>query len=114
MIHLLRAIPIIPLHQHDLLGNLTSLRYRAETDDGTSTRIGLLITMRHTHTSTNGDVESSKLAIRVGDSDEADIVSEDVDVVERWDGNSDFELRVRSARGSGTAYTIETQTLRGK
>ena len=101
MIHLLRAIPIIPLHQHDLLGNLTSLRYRAETDDGTSTRIGLLITMRHTHTSTNGDVESSKLAIRVGDSDEANIVGEDVDVVERWDGNCDFELRVRSACESG-------------
>ena len=67
MIHLLRAIPIIPLHQHDLLGDLTSLRYRAETDDGTGARIGLLVTMRDTHTSTNRDVESSKLAIRVGD-----------------------------------------------
>lgn len=49
--------------------------------------------MRDTHASTNGDVESGKFAIRVGDSDETDIVGEDIDVVERWNGNSDFELR---------------------
>ena len=93
MIHLLRAVSIIPLHQHDLLGDLTSLRYRAEADDGTGTRIGLLVTMRHTHTSTNGNIETSKFAIRVGDSDEADIVREHIDVVVGWDRNGNFELR---------------------
>ncbi len=91
--NLLGTVAVVSLYQHDLLGDFAALCYSAETDNCTSARVRLLITMSYTHTSTDGDVEASELALLISDCDETNVIGKDVDVVEWWDGNSNFELQ---------------------
>ena len=53
--------------------------------------------MRNTHTTTGSNVEACELAVRANDRDETDVIGEDIDVIRRWYGNSDLELRQASA-----------------
>jgi hypothetical protein len=64
-----------------------------EPNDGTSTGIGLLVTVRDTHTSSYRDVEASKLTLLVGDGNKPDIIGIDINIIDWWDCNSDFELQ---------------------
>lgn len=48
--------------------------------------------MRHTHATTDADVEALQLAILADDGNETEIIGEDVDIVCGWYGNGDFEL----------------------
>ena len=48
--------------------------------------------MRDTHATADRDVEAGELTVLVNDRDKAEIVSKDVDVVVRRDGDGDLEL----------------------
>jgi hypothetical protein len=90
--HALDTVPVVPLDEDDLLGNVLALLNSTETDDATGTRVGLLVSMGHTHTTTNGDIEAFELSVGANDGNEPEVVREDVDVIGRRDGDSDLEL----------------------
>ena len=58
MDHVLSAVAVIALHEHDLLGDGLALLGRAETDDRTETGVRLLVAVRDSHTTTNRHVEA--------------------------------------------------------
>jgi hypothetical protein len=45
------------------------------------------------HSSSNGDVVTGDLLVRVNDGDEPNVVGEDVDIVVRREGDGDLELK---------------------
>ena len=90
--HSLLTIAVVSLHNHDLLSDGDTLLDSAETEDAAQARVGLLVTMRHAHTTTGRDVEASKVTVLVDDGDEADVVSEYVYIVRRRNSNSDLKL----------------------
>ena len=49
--------------------------------------------MRDTHPTTCGDIEASQFTTLVDNSDEADVIGKDVDIVSWRDCDSNFELR---------------------
>lgn len=83
---------MISLDEHNLLGDVFALLDGAESDNATSTRISFLVPVGDTHATTDGNVEAFKLSMRADDSNEAEIISEDVHIVGRWDSDSDLEL----------------------
>jgi hypothetical protein len=85
------AVPVIPLDEHHLLGDVLSLCACAETNDGSSTRISLLVSVGHTHASTNADIVAQHLSV-LDDGNESEIVGKDVNIVGGRYGNSNFEL----------------------
>ena len=90
--HALDTVPVVPLNEDNLLGNVLALLDSTETDNATSARVGFLVSMGHAHTTANGDVESFKLSVGTNNGNKSEVVRENVDVVGRRDGNGDFEL----------------------
>ena len=88
----LSAVAVVTLHEHDLLSDGLALLGRAEADDRAQARVGLLVAVRDTHTTTDRDVETLELAVVADDGDVAEVVGEDVDVVGRRDSDGDLEL----------------------
>lgn len=93
--HLLNTVTMISLDEHDLLSDVLALLGCAETNKTSSTGVGLLVSMGHTHTTSNSDIEALKLAILAHNSDETQVVSEDINVVGGRNSNSNFELQDR-------------------
>ena len=92
MDHVLSAVAVVALHEHDLLGNGLALLGSAEADDRAQARVRLLVAMRDTHTATNRHVKALEFTVVTDDGDVAEIVGEDVDVVRRRDSDRDLEL----------------------
>jgi hypothetical protein len=49
--------------------------------------------VRDTHPTTCGYVEAGQLAALIDNSDQADVVGKDIDIVSWWDCNSNFKLK---------------------
>lgn len=96
------TVPIVSLHQHDLLSDELALFRCTESDHIADARVRLLIGMCDTHTTTDADVEAFQIAALVGNSDEADVIGEDVNVIIRRNGDCDFELYDRLDQGGGS------------
>lgn len=88
----LLTVAVVPLHQHNLLGDLAPLLHCAESEQRPSTRVRLLIPVRDTHASANRHVEAGQFTLLVCDSDETNIVRKDIHVVLGRDGHGDLEL----------------------
>ena len=58
MDHVLSAVAVIALHEHDLLSNGLALLGSAEADDRAQARVGLLVAVRDSHTTADRDVEA--------------------------------------------------------
>ena len=67
--NLLNAIPVVSLCQHDLFCYEWSLLDSAETNDIRETRVRLFITVGHTHTATDCDIEALQFTIRIDNRD---------------------------------------------
>jgi hypothetical protein len=103
---------MIPLHQHDFLSDHYALFCRDETQNATRAGVCLFVAVRDTHTTTRSDIEAGQLATLVHDSDEPNIVREYIDIIGRWDRNSNFELGA-VIRYLSSEKTLG-QTFRGK
>lgn len=82
---------MVPLDQHDALSNLRTILSGDETDDITQSRVGLLVTVSNTHTTTNTNVVTNDLVV-LNNGNETDVVGEDVNGVVRRDGDGDLEF----------------------
>jgi hypothetical protein len=91
--NLLDSVPIVPLYQHDLLSDMFTLLNRAEADKTCKSRISFLTSMSDAHTTTNGDIETLQFTILIDDSDKANIIGENINIIGRWNRNSDFILQ---------------------
>lgn len=113
---LLGTVTVISLNQHDLLRHNLTLFNGTESKDITQSGVSLLVPMCNTHTTTSGDIETRKFALLINDSDEADIVGKDINVVVRWYGNGDFELQknMYSYLSENTARIQRRHTFRGR
>lgn len=82
---------MVPLDQHDALSNLRAILGGDETDDITQSRVGLLVTVSNTHTTTNTNVVTNDLVV-LNNGNETNVVGEDVNGVVRRDGDGDLEF----------------------
>lgn len=82
---------MVPLDQHDVLSNLRAILGGDETDDITQSRVGLLVTVSNTHTTTNTNVVTNDLVV-LNNGNETNVVGEDVNGVVRRDGDGDLEF----------------------
>lgn len=85
------SVTMVPLDQHDALSNLRTILSGDETDDITQSRVGLLVTVSNTHTTTNTNVVTNDLVV-LNNGNETDVVGEDVNGVVRRDGDGDLEF----------------------
>jgi hypothetical protein len=46
----------------------------------------------HSHATTDSDIEASQFSLLINNSDEAQVVCKDIDIISRWYRNRDFEL----------------------
>lgn len=109
----LGTVAVVPLDNDDLLCNVLSLLGCAETDDASSARVRLLVSVGNTHTTTDGNVEAFEFTIWSNNGDETEVIGEDIHVIGGGNGDGNLELK----RGSGI-YSGEGEegrsTLRGK
>lgn len=82
---------MVPLDQHNALSNLGTILSRDETDDITQSRVGLLVTVSNTHTTTNANIVTNDLVV-LNNGNETNIVGEDVNGIVRRDGDGDLEF----------------------
>ena len=82
---------MVALDGDDLFGHRDGLVRRTESNNFGEARESLFVAMRHTHASTDGDIEAEQLAI-FDNRNEAEAMREDVDVVVGRDGHGDLEL----------------------
>lgn len=101
------------MNQHNLLGYHFTLLNCAEAEDVTQSRVRLFVTMGHTHATTCGYIESSKLTLLVHNGDETEIIREEIYVVVWRYRDSDFEL-TRHEYGDGRETETKIRTFRGK
>lgn len=82
---------MVPLDQHNALSNLGTILSCDETDDITQSRVGLLVTVSNTHTTTNANIVTNDLVV-LNNGNETNIVGEDVNGIVRRDGDGDLEF----------------------
>lgn len=85
------SVTVVPLDQHDALSNLLTVLRSDETNDITQTRVGLLVTVGNTHTTTNADIVTNDFVV-FNDGNETNIIGEDVNSVVRRDSDGDLEF----------------------
>jgi hypothetical protein len=98
------SVTVVPLSQHDSLGNLVSILLLDETKDIGQSGVCLFVRMSDTHTTTGGNVVSLDSAISIDDSDEPDVIGQDIDRVVGWDSDGNLEL---SGKVGGTVEWLE-------
>ena len=81
------------MNQHDLLRNNLTLVNGTETENVTQPWVSLFVSVGDTHTTTSGHVETDKFTLLVNDSDETDIVGEEINIIVWRDSNSNLELK---------------------
>ena len=99
------AVAIISLDKHNLLRDLKTLRRCTEPENRAETRVCFLVTMSNAHTTTRSDIESLKATVFADDSDETNIVREDIHIVCWRHCDSDLELKVPVSTGNGELHT---------
>ena len=82
------SVAPVALHRDDLLREVDGLFRRAEAEEVGGAREGVRLTVRHAHAAADGHVIADDLAL-LDDSDVAEVVREDVDVVRRRHGDHD-------------------------
>lgn len=92
------TVTVITLNQHDLLAGNVNLLLGDVTKDATSTRVGLLVIVSGTHTTTGKQVETNKVTILALDGNKTNVMSIDISVIVRRNGNGDFELAGQVSR----------------
>src|SRR5690606_41407984 len=85
------AIAEIALDAHHDFGELGGLRRDDESERFGQTRIAVGTTVELAHAAANADIETNQCAV-IDNSDEAEILSEHVDIVNRWNGKPDLEF----------------------
>lgn len=88
----LDAVPIVSLSQHNLLCYEWSLLNGTKPNDISNARVRLFVTVGHTHATAHCDIKTFQFAIFVDDSDEAEVIGKNVDIVVRRDSDRNFEL----------------------
>ena len=89
----LSTVTVVSLDQHHLLSYILALFWGTETNKTTNTGVCLLVSMCNTHSASDAHIKALQFTIVTHNGDEAKIVRKDVDVVGRWNGNSNFELQ---------------------
>jgi hypothetical protein len=89
----LNTIAIVPLYNQDFLSGQNTLFWCHEAKGATCAGVCLLVAVRDTHATTCHHVEASQMAILVDHGNEADVMCVDVDIIGRWNCNSNFELK---------------------
>lgn len=85
------SVTVVPLDQHDAFGNLFTVLRSDETNDITQSRVGLLVTVSNTHTTTNTDIVTNDLVV-FNDGNETNVVGEDVHSIVWRDSDGDLEF----------------------
>ena len=91
------------MNQHDLLRNDLTLVNGTETKNVTQPRVSLFVSVGDTHTTTSGHVEADKFTFLVDDSDETNIVGEEINIIVWRDGNSNLELKRQKKQNGNIA-----------
>jgi len=79
--NVLHTVAIVSLDQHNFLRHVPTLLHCAETEDIGCSGISLLVSMGYTHSAPSGDIESGESPFLIYNCDEANIISEDVDII---------------------------------
>ena len=112
--YLLSTVTVVPLDKHDLLSNLNTLSNRTETEDVANSWVRLLVSVCDTQASTGGDVETGKVAVLVNDGDEANGISEYVNIFCRGNRDCNFELYELLTKIKARMRRGRRRTLRGR
>jgi hypothetical protein len=91
-VNLLDTITVISLHKHYLFRDILALFWCTKANETAEARVRLLVSVRNTHPTTNGNIEAFELAVLTDDRDETNVIGKDVDVVGRRNRYCDFEL----------------------
>jgi len=89
---------MISLHKHDLLRNILALFEGTEANETSQARVRLLVSMCHTHSSSNGHVEALQRTVFTSDGNETNIIREDINIIGWWNSYCDFELEMAHMR----------------
>jgi len=85
------AVPIVPLCQHDFLGDKSPLIHCTEPNDISSARICFLVPMSNAHSTSDSHIEANQFTV-FDDRNEPNVVGVHVNIVGRRDGDGNFEL----------------------
>ena len=86
------AVTVVALDEHDLLASNVDLLLADISEIATSTGVGLLHVVGHTHSTTGKQVKTDQSTVLTLDGDKTNVVGVDVGVVVRWDSDGDLEL----------------------
>jgi hypothetical protein len=87
----IHSVAMISLNEHNFLTNFYRLVHGAKTQWLCKHWISFGVSVSLTHSSTNGDIEAKQFTIS-GDGDVPKIMCQDIDVIFRWDRNSNFKF----------------------
>lgn len=108
------SVAVVSLYQHDLFANMLALLDGAKAKDISKARVSLLVTMGNTHTTSSGYIESFEITVLVNDSNESDIIGEEINVISWGHGNGDLELEVMFISVPKTVDMCKPRTFRGR
>ena len=81
------------MYNQDFFGGHNTLFWCHKAKGVTCAGVCLLVTVCNTHATAYHHVEASQIAMLVDNSDEADVMRVDIDIVSWWYSNSNFELK---------------------
>jgi hypothetical protein len=88
-VDVLNTITVISLY---LLRDVLPLFWRTKANKTAKTRVGLLVSVCNTHSTTNRDVEAFELPVLIKDDDETKVIGKDVYIVGWPNRYCNFEL----------------------
>jgi hypothetical protein len=91
-VDILNTITVISLYDHYLLRDVLALFWCTKANETAKTRVGLLVSVRNTHSTTNCNIEAFELPVLTKDGDETKVIGKDVYIVSWRNRYCDFEL----------------------
>ena len=86
------SIPVISLDKHHGFSNFTDLFRKAESQQLTKTSVSLLVSVSHSHPTSNKNIEASQSSrLPINDCNKTNVVCVDVCIIDRRNRNGDFE-----------------------
>ncbi len=107
----LAAIAEVALRRHDRLGNGEQAVRREEADEVREPGVGLRVAVRRAETAAHRQVEAGE-ATGLDDGDEAEVLREDVDVIDRRHGDRRLELARQVVRAEDLLRFLGRRDLR--
>jgi hypothetical protein len=80
------------LYEHYLFRNIPALLWSAKAKEIAKPRVSFLVSVCNPHSTPNSNIKTFEPAIFPDNGDEANVISEDVDIVGWRDRYCDFEL----------------------